>query len=124
MKGDSLSDEFPPKPQEPSASDCCGTGCVPCVYDIYKQDLKLWKRECGCIKQRLSSSSNLNKVLASCKFEWVGEWIGEWSVKRANEWMNGWMNSEDLNLIMNGSLILWFIILGKLHKNVGDTRGI
>lgn len=27
-------------------SDCCGLGCVFCVFDIYEQDLKIWKQEC------------------------------------------------------------------------------
>ncbi len=40
---------LPAKPQEPDASDCCGTGCTPCVYDIYEQELKLWNQECDSI---------------------------------------------------------------------------
>ena len=41
---------FPPKPEEPLQSDCCGTGCVPCVFDIYEQELILWEKECERIK--------------------------------------------------------------------------
>jgi hypothetical protein len=33
------------KPIEPSDEDCCGTGCVPCVFDAYeekKAKYKVW----------------------------------------------------------------------------------
>ncbi|XP_077993773.1 NADH-cytochrome b5 reductase-like [Glandiceps talaboti] len=36
---------LPEKPTEPLPSDCCGTGCQPCVFDIYEEDLKQWERE-------------------------------------------------------------------------------
>lgn len=42
--------ELPPKPQEPLPEDCCGSGCVPCVTDIYEQELRLWKEECRRIR--------------------------------------------------------------------------
>ena len=38
---------LPPKPEEPLQSDCCGTGCKVCVFDIYERDLKIWERECS-----------------------------------------------------------------------------
>ncbi|XP_064477459.1 NADH-cytochrome b5 reductase-like isoform X2 [Ornithodoros turicata] len=34
------------KPVEPDQSDCCGNGCSLCVFDIYEQELKIWKKEC------------------------------------------------------------------------------
>ena len=34
---------MPEPPQEPLQSDCCGTGCTPCVFDIYQDDLKCWE---------------------------------------------------------------------------------
>lgn len=30
---------MPQPPVEPEAIDCCGEGCVPCIYDIYEQAL-------------------------------------------------------------------------------------
>ncbi len=42
---------LPPKPSEPLPSDCCGQGCMPCVQDIYEQELKTWKRECERIRR-------------------------------------------------------------------------
>lgn len=34
---------LPEPPEEPLQSDCCGTGCSPCVFDIYEEDMKLWR---------------------------------------------------------------------------------
>ncbi|KFO76005.1 NADH-cytochrome b5 reductase-like, partial [Cuculus canorus] len=32
------------KPQEPSPSQCCGSGCKPCIYDVYEKELAQWER--------------------------------------------------------------------------------
>ena len=37
---------LPPAPERPLDSDCCGQGCVPCVMDIYQQELDIWHRQC------------------------------------------------------------------------------
>lgn len=34
---------LPEPPEEPLQSDCCGTGCSPCVFDIYQEDLARWE---------------------------------------------------------------------------------
>lgn len=41
---------LPPKPEEPLDSDCCGTGCTPCVFDIFKKNLKRWDETCSKIR--------------------------------------------------------------------------
>ena len=33
---------LPERPEEPLQSDCCGTGCTPCVFDIYQEELDEW----------------------------------------------------------------------------------
>ncbi|MCW9706190.1 oxidoreductase-like domain-containing protein [Fodinibius salsisoli] len=36
------------KPEPPLPTDCCGSGCTRCVYDMYKDHLaiyKEWKKE-------------------------------------------------------------------------------
>lgn len=43
-------DLLPVEPEKPLATDCCGSGCVPCVMDIYEQEMKLWEIECANIK--------------------------------------------------------------------------
>ena len=30
-------------PVPPLDSDCCGSGCTPCIFDIYEQELKIAK---------------------------------------------------------------------------------
>ncbi|XP_033372304.1 NADH-cytochrome b5 reductase-like isoform X2 [Parus major] len=32
------------RPQEPSPSQCCGSGCKPCIYDVYEKELAQWER--------------------------------------------------------------------------------
>lgn len=32
------------KPQELSPSQCCGSGCKPCIYDVYEKELAQWER--------------------------------------------------------------------------------
>lgn len=34
--------DLPDPPEEPLQSDCCGTGCVPCVLDIYQEEMEKW----------------------------------------------------------------------------------
>lgn len=38
--------DLPPKPKEPSQEDCCGNGCNPCVFDLYEQECKIWRKQC------------------------------------------------------------------------------
>lgn len=33
------------KPQQPADSECCESGCSPCVWDQYFDALKLWKEQ-------------------------------------------------------------------------------
>ena len=32
------------RPQKPLPSDCCDTGCSPCVMDLYHEELAVWER--------------------------------------------------------------------------------
>lgn len=31
------------KPVEPRDEDCCGVGCVPCIFDVYEESLKKYE---------------------------------------------------------------------------------
>ena len=33
----------PPTPPDPS--ECCGNGCEPCVWDIYREELRKWQEK-------------------------------------------------------------------------------
>ena len=39
--------EIPAPPKRPDANECCGGGCVPCVYDYYYDRLERWEKEHG-----------------------------------------------------------------------------
>lgn len=53
---------LPELPAKPLDSDCCGTGCIPCVFDIYEEEVKKWKVECFKIK----TGKNSNVQLGDC----------------------------------------------------------
>jgi len=36
---------LPPRPTLPRPEDCCGSGCVHCIYVIYDDALTAWERE-------------------------------------------------------------------------------
>ncbi|XP_047406611.1 NADH-cytochrome b5 reductase-like isoform X3 [Sciurus carolinensis] len=55
------------RPVEPSPSQCCGSGCSPCVFDLYHRDLARWEaarasndRSLLSGKQSQSCPSNLS----------------------------------------------------------------
>lgn len=63
--------DLPPKPEEPLQSDCCGMGCLPCVFDRYEEELQLWERECEKIRRGNATTAehrNTNVSLAQVNF--------------------------------------------------------
>lgn len=46
------------KPVKPDDSECCGSGCKPCIFDIYEQKLKEWEKGISNLKE----STALNKL--------------------------------------------------------------
>lgn len=57
--------DFPEPPEKPQDSDCCGTGCVPCVFDIYDEEMAKWRLECD----RIKSGKSILEDLPSGSFE-------------------------------------------------------
>lgn len=51
------------RPKMPLEEDCCGSGCTPCVFDVYKILLKEWESK---KKQdvKVKMSSNLLSLLS------------------------------------------------------------
>lgn len=35
---------LPPPPEKPEAGDCCGSGCVRCVWDVYYEELEEYNK--------------------------------------------------------------------------------
>ncbi|EFN89102.1 Probable NADH-cytochrome b5 reductase FLJ00377-like protein [Harpegnathos saltator] len=51
------------KPKTPLEEDCCGNGCVPCVFDVHKKLLNEWEsRKAQNVK--VKTSSNLLSLLS------------------------------------------------------------
>ncbi len=46
--------KLPPAPREPDLDECCGSGCDPCVFDLYEQRLERWRQRCEALKQSAS----------------------------------------------------------------------
>jgi cytochrome-b5 reductase len=55
-------EEFPQEPSKPLDSECCGTGCTPCVFDIYEKQMTKWKLECDAIRKGQSIPQNPNSI--------------------------------------------------------------
>ncbi|KAL8098059.1 hypothetical protein AgCh_030991 [Apium graveolens] len=47
--------EIPPPPEKPLPGDCCGSGCVRCVWDIYYEELDEYN---NLVKNNLSSKND------------------------------------------------------------------
>ena len=38
------SDDPPPSPpRKPEVYECCGSGCIPCIFDLYEEDLERYE---------------------------------------------------------------------------------
>lgn len=49
---------LPNKPKRPEDWECCGTGCCPCIWDIYDRDLEVHTRAVDVICEKI----NLDRV--------------------------------------------------------------
>jgi hypothetical protein len=45
-------DDPPLPPAEPDAADCCGEGCVRCIYDIHDEALQRYRAELAAWRAR------------------------------------------------------------------------
>ncbi|XP_026278711.1 NADH-cytochrome b5 reductase-like [Frankliniella occidentalis] len=48
--------DLPEKPERPLPSDCCNSGCTPCILDVYEDLVKQWQEKCELIKSGVSVS--------------------------------------------------------------------
>lgn len=57
------------KPEKPDESECCGSGCKPCILDVYEENLKKWelKQEIEAESKALSQSKYLPFLITSIK---------------------------------------------------------
>ena len=47
-----LDDPTPQPPPEPDARDCCGEGCVNCIFDMYDDALERYRAELAAWQER------------------------------------------------------------------------
>lgn len=43
MKQPGSGDPRPTPPQQPEPEDCCRSGCTPCVFDLYEEELQRYR---------------------------------------------------------------------------------
>ncbi|KAK4980990.1 hypothetical protein LTR28_010005 [Elasticomyces elasticus] len=43
----------PPKPQEPD--NCCMSGCVNCIWDLYRDEVEEWAAKCAQARERIAA---------------------------------------------------------------------
>jgi len=55
---------LPPRPEMPRPEDCCGSGCVHCVYVLYDIALTKWERE---VERILADAATANATAASVR---------------------------------------------------------
>ncbi len=46
------SDPRPLPPEEPPLEACCGSGCNPCIFDTYAEELQQYRRDLLAWQQR------------------------------------------------------------------------
>jgi hypothetical protein len=49
--------KLPPPPEKPLPGDCCGSGCVRCVWDMYYEELEEYNKLCESDSKPQSASS-------------------------------------------------------------------
>jgi hypothetical protein len=42
---EALSEDLPPRPIRPRPDECCNSGCVRCIFDVYQEALAEWERQ-------------------------------------------------------------------------------
>jgi hypothetical protein len=53
---------IPVKPNEPSIDECCGTGCRPCVFDIYENKLERYEQDINTLIDTLSKEEKKGEI--------------------------------------------------------------
>jgi len=48
---------LPPPPREPDLEECCGSGCDPCIFDLYERRVERWRERCRRIRDPQDPSS-------------------------------------------------------------------
>jgi hypothetical protein len=57
MKRSSQGNPAPQPPARPDTGDCCRSGCVPCVFDLYEEALERYRIELKAWRERQASGA-------------------------------------------------------------------
>lgn len=47
-----------PRPLRPDPSECCGSGCIPCILEVYEDELERWKEREARRQQQAEQNKN------------------------------------------------------------------
>jgi cytochrome-b5 reductase len=47
---------MPRPPREPDPTDCCGSGCDPCIFELYQERLERWRERCQALRRETTDS--------------------------------------------------------------------
>lgn len=53
-------DPRPIEPAMPDLDDCCGSGCSPCVFDLYDEQREAWQQALRAWRQRQAQRDALS----------------------------------------------------------------
>lgn len=48
------------KPIEPAPNECCESGCDPCIWDIYRKELRKWEKWQAAQQQKAAEQEQTN----------------------------------------------------------------
>ena len=54
-------DPAPVRPEEPDPADCCGEGCVRCIYDVHEEAMERYQAALAAWKARQAPSGSVEE---------------------------------------------------------------
>ena len=52
------SPESPTPPREPALEECCGSGCTPCIFDLYEQAKERYEADLAASRAAVPTERN------------------------------------------------------------------
>ena len=65
-----LIEKYPPEPTKPLDTDCCGSGCSTCVFDLYDLDMKKWRKRCDEIDENVVPCAIIKDIISIYEFKY------------------------------------------------------
>jgi hypothetical protein len=58
-----VDDPAPQPPVRPGIEDCCRSGCMPCVFDVYEEALESYRIELKAWQERQAMNEAMGKAV-------------------------------------------------------------